>query len=130
MKGYLHFLALIANLSLALSGPTTGQLPFTSPDSTINEDFPVVSEETSKYFDHLRRRYGIKGLSIAVVASPTYTGEGWLNQTISLGEADVNDNKVTEQVCSFYMMTLTADTLCNRFQFEAVYIGRYPNLGG
>lgn len=57
-----------------------------------------MSEDAVRYFDHLRRRYGIKGLSIAVVASPTCTGEGWLNQTIALGEADVNENKVTDQV--------------------------------
>lgn len=89
---------LIANLGLALSVPTTGQLPFTSPSPNVNKDLPIVSEETVRYFDHLRRRYGLKGLSIAVVASPTCTGEGWLNQTIALGEADVNENKVTEQV--------------------------------
>jgi hypothetical protein len=130
MKGYLQFLGLIANLGLALSVPTTGQLPFTSPESTVNQDFQIVSEDTSKYFDHLRRRYGIKGLSIAVVASPTFTGEGWLNQTTSLGVADVNDHKVTDQVCSLLILTLTTDTLCNRFQLETVYIGRYPNFGG
>jgi hypothetical protein len=129
MKGYLMLLGLIANLGLVLSVPTAGQLPFTFPESTINNDFPIVSEDTSKYFDHLRRRYGIKGLSIAVVASPTYTGEGWLSQTISLGEADVIDNKVTDQVCPPSTMKLTTDTLCDCLKFEAVYIGRYPDIG-
>jgi hypothetical protein len=129
MKGYSIFLGLIANLGLVFSVPTNGQLPFTSPESTFNKDFPVVSEDTSKYFDHLRRRYGIKGLSIAVVASPTYTGEGWLNQTISSGEADVHGNKVTDQVCPLIEMKLTRDTLCDCFQFEAVYISRYPDIG-
>jgi hypothetical protein len=129
MKGYLMLLGLIANLGLVLSVPTAGQLPFTFSKSTIDNDFPMVSEDTSKYFDHLRRRYGIKGLSIAVVASPTYTGEGWLNQTIPLGEADVNGNKVTDQVGSPSTMKLTTDTLCYCVQFEAVYIGRYPDTG-
>jgi len=126
----LLYLGLIANLGLALSVPTTGQLPFTSSESTIDKDYPIVSEDTSKYFDHLRRRYGIKGLSIAVVASPTYTGEGWLNQTISLGEADVDGNEVTDQVCPLATVKLTTDTLCYCFQFETVYIGRYPDNGG
>jgi hypothetical protein len=129
MRGYSLFLGLIANLGLVLSVPTTGQLPFTFSESTISKEFPIVTEDTSKYIDHLRRRYGIKGLSIAVVASPTYTGEGWLNQTISLGEADVNGNKVTDQVCPPSTMKLTTDTLCDCLKFEAVYIGRYPDTG-
>jgi hypothetical protein len=98
MKIHLLCLGLITTLGVALSVPMAGQLPFARPESNINTDFPIVSEDTAKYFDHLRRRYGIKGLSIAVAASPTYTGEGWLNQTISLGEADVRGSKVTDQV--------------------------------
>jgi len=126
----LLYLGLISNLGLVLSVPTTGQLPFTSPEFTIDKDYPIVSENTSKYFDHLRRRYGIKGLSIAVVASPTYTGEGWLNQTISLGEANVEGSDVTDKVCPPATVKLTTDTLCYCFQFEIVYIGRYPDIGG
>jgi len=94
-------LGLIARLGLAISVPTHGQLPFTRPDSITGENYPIVAEDTAKYFDHLRRRYGIKGLSIAVVASPTYTGGGWLNQTISLGKADVVGNDVTDRVSHF-----------------------------
>jgi hypothetical protein len=101
MKICLRILVLglaVVSSGLALSLPTLDQTVFNHPESTSKDDFPIISEETAKYFDHLRRRYGIKGLSIALVASPTYTGEGWLNQTISLGEADVNGNKVTDQV--------------------------------
>jgi hypothetical protein len=101
IKTYLRLLVLslaVVSSGVALSLPTADQTVLTNLESTISKDFPIISEETAKYFDHLRRRYGIKGLSIAVVASPTYTGEGWLDQTISLGEADVNGNRVTDQV--------------------------------
>jgi len=94
-------LGLIARLGLAISAPTQGQLQFTRPASNPDREYPIVAEDTAKYFDHLRRRYGIKGLSIAVVASPMYTGGGWLNQTISLGEADVVGNEVTDRVRLF-----------------------------
>jgi hypothetical protein len=101
MKTYRRILVLslaLVSSGLALSLPTTDQTVFTNLESTGRDEFPIISKQTAQYFDHLRRRYGIKGLSIAVVASPTYTGEGWLDQTISLGEADVNGNRVTDQV--------------------------------
>lgn len=59
-----------------------------------------MTEETERYIDHLRKRYGLKGLTVAVVKTgPGYEGEDeWFNQTISLGEADVAGNMVTDQV--------------------------------
>jgi hypothetical protein len=84
--------------SLALSVPQNAQHPFNPQREGGENAFPILPKETAEYFDHLRRRYGIKGLSIALVASPTHTGEGWVNQTISLGEADVHGHKVTDQV--------------------------------
>ena len=109
MKTCLRVITLVLaviNNGLALSVPTTEQTIFNNLESTSSGNFSIISEDTAKYFDHLRRRYGIKGLSIALVASPTYTGDDWLNQTISLGEADVNGNKVTDQVshpCRFQL---------------------------
>lgn len=124
-------LGLVANLGLALSVLTHGQLPFTSPESTINEDFPIVSEDTVKYFDHLRRRYGIKGLSIAVVASPTHTGEGWLNQTISLGEANVEGSPVTDQVSPLSSIRADyTDVVRYCIEFEIVHLGRNADPSG
>ena len=52
-----------------------------------------------------------------------------MNQTISLGEVDVHWNTVTDQVHSLSTKNLTIDTLCDCFQFEDVYIGRYPDIG-
>lgn len=89
---------------LVTSLPSITQVPLAIPEIKSNgQDYPIIPEETVEYFDHLRRRYGIKGLSIAVVAAPSYTrGEGWLNQTISLGKADIRDNKVTDEVSRFH----------------------------
>lgn len=126
---HLLTLGLIANFGLVLSIPAIGQLPFIAPESTLNKDFPIVSKDTARYFDHLRRRYGIKGLSIAVVASPTYTGEGWTNQTISLGEADVYGHKVTDQVSPSFRKYLITDVICDRIQFKAIYFDRYSDPG-
>lgn len=126
---HLLTLGLIANFGLVRSIPAIGQLPFTAPESTLNKEFPIVSKDTARYFDPLRRRYGIKGLSIAVVASPTYTGEGWTNQTISLGEADVNGHKVTDQVSPSFRKYLITDVICDRIQFEAIYFDRYSDPG-
>lgn len=119
----------VINSGLALSVPTTEQTIFKNLESTSSGNFPIISEDTAKYFDHLRRRYGIKGLSIALVASPTYTGEDWLNQTISLGEADVNGNKVTDQVSRPSIFQLMIDVIRYRFQFEIVYFGSYSDTG-
>lgn len=92
----------IFQLQQALSFPftfaSTAQRPFAP--SPFDKDRPIITEETERYIDHLRKRYGLKGLTVAVVKTgPGYEGEDeWLNQTISLGEADVAGNPVTEEV--------------------------------
>lgn len=91
-------------LALGLFRPALS-FPFASLEQTplvadvADERYPIVSEDTTRYIDHLRKRYGLKGLTVAVVAGPAYTrSEGWLNQTISLGEADVAGTEVTDEV--------------------------------
>lgn len=102
--GFLLCLAILAasGIRTAISFPfDSTQTPFAPPPQTNNASaYPIISESTTRYFEHLRRRYGLKGLTIAVVASPEYArGDDWLNQTISLGEADVLSSAVTDEVC-------------------------------
>lgn len=80
--------------------PQSAQRPF-APTTPPKDDYPIVSEDTTRYIDHLRKRYGLKGLTIALVkAGPAYGEQEleWVNQTISLGEADVAGSAVTEEV--------------------------------
>jgi hypothetical protein len=93
-----------------VSLPSKAQLPLTGIVTPGDDEYPIISRDTAKYFDHLRRRYGIKGLSIALVAAPSYTrGEEWVNQTISLGEADIHNNKVTDEVSHHFSYGRPAD---------------------
>lgn len=100
-------LLVLGHLRSTLAIPFDGseQTPWSTHDD-IDKRYPIVSEETTQYIDRLRKRYGLKGLTVAVVASPEYTrSEDWHNQTISLGQADVAGAKVTDEVRSLPHLT-------------------------
>jgi len=71
------------------------QRPFTAP-----ADGKLVSDATVEYIEALRGRWGVAGLSIAVVATPEskWGGGEWRNDTLPFGTANAAGDPVTRDV--------------------------------
>ncbi|WWC90960.1 uncharacterized protein L201_005898 [Kwoniella dendrophila CBS 6074] len=79
-------------------GTIIPQRPFTLP----NESSSIVSDSLIKKIEQLRTKWGVKGISIGLAASPNSTvfpshssRNDWILETLSFGEADRYGNEVS-----------------------------------
>lgn len=70
------------------------------PDATDG----IVSRELKVWMDGLRERWGVHGMSVAIVTSPDYQyGSGeWQQEVLSFGTADGRGRPINEEVSGYH----------------------------
>ena len=73
---------------------------FTTHDHPSQHDSSLVAPKVREYIEHLSSKWGIPGMSIAIVAAPGFAGDNsdWITSLDSFGIADSAENAVTRDV--------------------------------
>ncbi|WRT69312.1 uncharacterized protein IL334_006296 [Kwoniella shivajii] len=90
----IHLLTILAHLACVIAAITSQQ-----PLQTNSNEPSILSSSLRERIDTLREKWGVKGISIGLAASPNSTihtsgKDKWTLETMSFGEADRYGNKV------------------------------------